>query len=107
MTPGSVILGLPLLELRHIRWTRVRFRGGTKERLCVFKDRQFRIKRGTLGIMSIDELRRPVTIPQNATVEVTSHTRSDGMIDVVWEGRPLMMFEEDIRERGEEIKDAK
>lgn len=71
----------------------------------MYKGKRFRIKTPTLGIIAISNQRIPVTIPPNAMVEVLSHTHPNRMIDVVWEGRNLRMFAQDIRERGEDITD--
>jgi len=73
----------------------------------VFKGKRFRIKTTTLGIAAVRNQRIPVAVPADATVEVISHTHSNRMIDVVWEGENLKMFAQDIRERGEEITDSK
>ena len=73
----------------------------------MFKGKQFRIKTTTLVIIAVSNQRIPVAVPANATVEVISHTHGNRMIDVVWEGKTLMMFAQDIRERGEEITDSK
>jgi len=72
----------------------------------LFKDKQFRIKTTTLGISGIRYRRLPVAIPANATITVVSHTHPNHMVDVVWEGKRLRMFAQDIRERGEEIADS-
>jgi hypothetical protein len=73
----------------------------------MYKDKRFRIKTPTLGILAIRNQRIPVAVPANATIEVVSHTHANRMIDVVWEGRTLKMFAQDIRERGEEVADSK
>jgi hypothetical protein len=57
--------------------------------------------------MAIRNQRIAVSVPVNATVEVISHTHANRMIDVVWEGRSMKMFAQDIRERGEEITGSK
>jgi hypothetical protein len=73
----------------------------------MYKDKRFRIKSPTLGILAIRNQRIPVTVPADVTVEVVSHTHENRMIDVVWEGRTLKMFAQDIRERGEEVTEPK
>jgi hypothetical protein len=68
--------------------------------------RSFRLKTPTLGILALssDGKRIPVTLPLHAIVTV-----GDGLIDgsrlvdVLWEGTTVMMFTQDLRERGEEI----
>jgi hypothetical protein len=73
----------------------------------MYKGKRFRIKTSTLGVMAISNQRIAVSVPANAIVEVISHTHANRMIDVVWEGRSIKMFAQDIRERGEEITDSK
>jgi hypothetical protein len=44
----------------------------------------------------------PVTIPLGGVVQVTPGSRNENrLIDVEWQGKALMMFAVDIRERGE------
>jgi hypothetical protein len=72
----------------------------------VYKGKRFRIKTPTFGISAIRNQRIPVAVPANSTIEVVSHTHENRMVDVVWEGHTLMMFAQDIRERGEEVTDS-
>ena len=65
-----------------------------------------RLNAPTLGILSGDGERIAVQLPKDAIVEVASGPRPDDqrMVDVVWEGKTLTMFAQDIRDRGEELK---
>jgi len=49
-----------------------------------------------------------VRIPDGAIVTVRKKQRIDGerMIDVLWNGRVVAMFVEDLQARGEEVRDA-
>jgi hypothetical protein len=70
------------------------------------KDRSFRLKTPTLGILSIDTNghRIPVTLPLHAIVTLADG-QIDGnrLVDVLWENTTIMMFAQDLRERGVEI----
>ena len=70
------------------------------------KGRSFRLKTPTLGILSIDSNghRIPVTLPLHAVVTVEAEPLDGNrLVDVLWEGKTIMMFTQDLRERGEEI----
>ena len=68
--------------------------------------KRFRLNPPTLGILLGDGERIAVQLPKDAIVEVTSGPRPDDqrMVDVVWEGKALAMFVQDIRDRGEQVK---
>lgn len=60
----------------------------------------------TLAISKID--RAPVTVPQNATVKAESDGRPldapPTLIEVEWEGRSLLMFQVDLRQRATPVR---
>jgi hypothetical protein len=64
----------------------------------------YRLKTPTLAIMTHDGQRIPITIPQGGTVVVVNGPL-DGtwLVDVEWEGKTVMMFTTDVRERGERL----
>ena len=73
----------------------------------------FRLKTPTLGTISSDDGHRvAVTIPQNAIVTVcngpldNNHLDNNHMVDVLWEGKTIMMFTQDLRNRGERVDGA-
>ena len=72
----------------------------------MFTGKRFRLNAPTLGILSGDGERIAVQLPKDAIVEVTSGPRPDDqrMVDVVWEGKALAMFAQDIRDRGDQVK---
>ena len=72
----------------------------------MFTGKRFRLSTSTLGILSENGERIAVQILKDAVVEVTSGPRPDDerMVDVVWEGKALAMFAQDIRDRGEQVK---
>ena len=71
------------------------------------KGQSFRLKTPTLGILSSDHgHRRPGTIPMNAIVTVVDgpFDNSNRLVDVLWEEKTIMMFTQDLRDRGEMIE---
>jgi len=80
--------------------------GSSRRRTSVFTGKRFRLSTSTLGILSENGERIAVQILKDAVVEVTSGPRPDDerMVDVVWKGKTLTMFAQDIRDRGEELK---
>ena len=67
--------------------------------------KQFTLGRATLPLEVVAGKRRTVTIPEGATVKVVSGPRSDGigLVNVLWEGRPVALFSVDLKTRGTEI----
>jgi hypothetical protein len=64
------------------------------------KHERFRLKAQTLGIDS----GIAVLIPQNATITVADDCLDDKrMTDVIWHGRPIRIFVEDLRARGQSL----
>ena len=63
--------------------------------------KHYRLKSPTLAILaSEDDHKIPITIPQGATVEVLAEMNGNRLIDVIWEGKTVMMFTIDLRNRG-------
>ena len=67
--------------------------------------KRFRLTWDTLGIESVDEKRIAVTVPAGDIIEVTRGPRPDDqrMVDVRWHGKALVMFAEDVQQRGEYV----
>ena len=67
--------------------------------------KQFTLGRATLALEVVAGKRRTETIPEGATVKVVSGPRSDGigLVNVLWEGRPVALFSVDLKTRGTEI----
>jgi len=58
-----------------------------------------------LGIDSVGVQRTAVMIPEGATVElVPGPSADDRMVDVLWQGRTLAVFAEDLFQRGKGVK---
>jgi len=63
---------------------------------------RYRLKTPTLAIMDHDGHRLPVTIPVGGVVLVVAGLpHEDRLVDVEWEGKRLLMFAVDLRDRGE------
>lgn len=67
--------------------------------------KRFKLKVSTLGIETIGTHREAVQVPANEIVVVTSGPRhaNSRMLDVLWNGRALLMFVEDVQARGREL----
>jgi hypothetical protein len=66
---------------------------------------RYRLNTPTLAILSCDGQRIPMTIPQGGIVRVAGPTYADRQLfDVEWEGKKLLMFAVDLRERGELVE---
>ena len=65
--------------------------------------RRYRVKTPTLAIMNQKE-RLSVMIPCGGVVQVTvGPLDEDRLVDVEWEGKPILMFTVDLRERCEPV----
>ena len=63
---------------------------------------RYRLNSPTLAILNGDGQHTPVTVPMGGIVEVVAGPLDGNrLVDVKWDGKPLMMFTIDIRERGE------
>ncbi len=70
--------------------------------------KRFRLRTPTIGVDKTGESKIAVTIPAGVTIEIVRGTSpNDSMVDVVWNGRTMVMFIQDIQERGEEVTNQK
>jgi len=68
--------------------------------------KRFKLGTSTIAVETVDGKRVAVTVPAEATIKVISGPRhGDRMIDVLWDGRVVMMFAVDVEERGTEVTD--
>jgi hypothetical protein len=67
--------------------------------------KRFRLKVATLAIDTSGGKRIAITVPDGAIIEVADAPRPENcwMLDVRWSGKTLLMFVEDVQDRGEEI----
>jgi hypothetical protein len=68
--------------------------------------KRFRLGRATLALEINDGTRKAVTVPIDSIIKVVSGPKNgDGLVDILWDERPLAMFEVDVNVRGTEITD--
>ncbi len=68
------------------------------------RGQRYRLKTPTLAIINQDGQNRPITIPHGAVVKVIDGPLDGNrLVDVKWDGKTVMMFTTDIRERGEQL----
>ena len=68
--------------------------------------KRFKLRKSTLAFDVIDAKRSAVTIPDGAIIAVAAGpTDGDGMVDILWEGRTVVMFTIDLNVHGAEITD--
>jgi hypothetical protein len=68
------------------------------------RGQRYRMKTPTLAITANDDQNTPITIPRGDVVEVVDGPLDgDRLLDVQWDGKTVMMFTTDIRERGERL----
>lgn len=61
----------------------------------------YRLNQQTIGLSSEADDRVSIFIPKNAVVTVIEGPlNGNRMVDVKWEGRVVMIFADDLRERG-------
>ena len=63
--------------------------------------KRYRLKTPTLAILDQDGHKLPLTIPLGAEVRVVEPIYENKLLDVEWEGKRVLMFALDLRERGE------
>jgi hypothetical protein len=65
-------------------------------------DEHYRLNTSTLAIMTLpNEKPIPVTIPQGALIRVVAdQLHGTDFVSVKWDGKTVMMFTSDLRERG-------
>jgi hypothetical protein len=64
----------------------------------------YRINSPTIALWEQDDRHKTDTVPVGAIVEVDSAT-FDGnkLVEVLWDGKRVMMFTQDLRKRGESV----
>ena len=71
----------------------------------MFTGKRFRLTTPILAVSVEDHIRTSsINIPVGAILEVVSGpTDGDGMMDVLWDGRTVAVFEIDLKVRGTEL----
>ena len=68
--------------------------------------KRFRLKSATLALDGMSASRESLTIPAGSVISIIDGPQPDNpLLRVVWQNRWLLMYEQDIRERAEEIGD--
>jgi len=76
----------------------------TAMRVC---RQRYRLTTPTLAIIHEDGHNSPVTVPNGAVVKMIAGTLDGNrLIDVMWDGKALMMFTTDIRARCVPLEDV-
>ena len=64
----------------------------------------YRLRNPVLAIYTDrDQHKIPVTLPQHAVVEALDEVNANRLIDVRWEGKVVMMFTIDLRNRCDKV----
>jgi hypothetical protein len=71
------------------------------------KGSSYRLKSPTLGILSTDngENRLPFTIPLHAVITAGETLEGNIFTEVMWEGKKILIFTEDLLARGEPMSE--
>ena len=71
----------------------------------MFRGKQFRLKTATLCTENRDGILYGVRVPVGGVITVLrGPVEDDRMVDILWNQRPLTMFAQDLRDRGEEVR---
>jgi len=71
------------------------------------RGQRYRLNSPTLAIIQHDGQNSPTTIPNGAVVKVVNGPLDGNrLVDVMWEGKTVMMFTTDIRERCVKLEDV-
>ena len=69
---------------------------------------RFLLKTPTVGVEKTADTEVAVRIPAGATIEITATpTPIDPMVNVQWEDRALLMFQQDVQARGEAVSNGR
>jgi hypothetical protein len=68
------------------------------------RGQSFRLHTPTLGITTVDGQNLAITVPKGAVISVVDGPM-DGtrLVDVTWDGKTLMMFTIDLKQRGQQL----
>jgi hypothetical protein len=67
----------------------------------------FRLREAIVAIPSLRQSLTIITVPRDVVLEVVGEPQKSGLVEVLWEGRHIAVFVQDIESRGEPIKVAK
>jgi len=65
---------------------------------------RYRINSPTIALFEEDGRHVANTVPAGAVIDISSDSfDGDKLLEVVWEGKPVMMFTQDLRKRAESV----
>jgi hypothetical protein len=67
----------------------------------------FRLREAIIAIPSLPESLTIITVPRGVVLEVVSDAQKSGLVEVLWEGRHIAVFIQDLESRCDQIKVAK
>jgi len=70
------------------------------------RGKRYRLQTPTLAIINHDGQNNPTTVPSGAVVKVVASLDGNRLVDVLWDGKTVMMFTTDIRERCVKLEDV-
>ena len=71
------------------------------------RGQRYRLQTATLAIIAHDGQNCPTTVPSGAVVKVVAGPLDGNrLVDVRWDGKTVMMFTTDIRERCVKLEDV-
>jgi hypothetical protein len=70
--------------------------------------KRFRLKAETIAIETKGDKRTALHVPAGSVITIESGPRPDDrrMLDIRWDGRKLVMFADDIQQRGEQVDEV-
>jgi hypothetical protein len=67
---------------------------------------KYRINSPTLALFGEDGYKAPGTVPGGSIVVIDEDSfKENKLVEVLWDGKKVMMFAQDVRARGEEVVD--
>jgi hypothetical protein len=67
----------------------------------------FRLREAIVAVPVSNQALTIVTVPRDAMLEVMGEPQKSGLVEVLWEGRHIAVFVQDIESRGELVEIAK
>ena len=67
----------------------------------------FKLREAIIAIPSLRESLTIITVPRDVVLEVVGDPQKSGLVEVLWEGRHIAVFIQDIESRCDLIKVAK
>jgi|HubBroStandDraft_6_1064221.scaffolds.fasta_scaffold438822_1 hypothetical protein len=65
---------------------------------------RFRLREAIIAIPALRQSLTIITVPRDVVLEVVGEPQKSGLVEVLWDGRPIAVFVRDIESRGEAIE---